>query len=245
MQLLGVILSFGTFALGAVLAIRLLHLGVRMRTAPELAMGFYCLFVTVGALLLGLSLRAPGSAAAFPLSVASTFCIGLGAFALAAGIWRIFHPGEAWARMLVIGVGLWMFASWVACALPGRPVLLGDLTVANGFFVAGRIAVYFCGAFEAFRYARMLQRRVALGLADPVTANQILLWGIAWVCVAGVALGALIAMWVGGPAVVRSPTMLVALSALNAAAWICTWLSFFPPRAYQRWVASGRGAAAA
>jgi len=38
-QLLGVILSFGTFALGAVLAIRLLHLGVRMRTAPELAMG--------------------------------------------------------------------------------------------------------------------------------------------------------------------------------------------------------------
>jgi hypothetical protein len=35
------------------------------------------------------------------------------------------------------------------------------------------------------------------------------------------------------------------LSALNAAAWICTWLSFFPPRAYQRWVASGHGAPAA
>jgi hypothetical protein len=208
-------------------------------------MGLYCLFVTLGALLLGLSLGVGGSAAAFPLSVASTFCIGLAAFALAVGIWRIFHPGEARPRLLVIGVGLWMLAAWVACALPGRPVLLGDLTPANGFFVAGRVAVYAVGAFEAFRYARMLRLRVALGLADPVTANQILLWGIAWVCVAGIAVGSLVAMFLGGPGVVRSPTMLVSLSTLNAGAWICTWLSFFPPRAYQRWVASGRDHAAA
>lgn len=247
MELVAVLLSFGTFALGLSLAVGLLRLAARTRTAPELAMGLYCLFVTSGALLLGLALRAvqAGSAAVFPLTAASTFCIGLAAFALAVGIWRIFRPGERWARALVIGVGLWMGASWLACVLPGRPVLLGDLTVANGFFVTGRVAVYAYGAFEAFRYAGMLRRRVALGLADPVTANQILLWGIAWLCVAGIALGSLIAMRLGGPEVVSSPSMLISLSTLNAAAWICTWLAFFPPRAYQRWIASARGDAAA
>lgn len=244
MELLAAVLSFGTFALGVVLGIRLLRLAARTRTAPELAMGLYCIFVTSGAFLLALGLRElrSGGAPIFWLTAASTFCIGVGALALAAGISRIFHPGERWAHMLVIGVGLWMGASWVACVLPGRPVLLGDLTVANGFFVAGRIAVYACGAFEAFRYAAMLRRRVALGLADPVTANQILLWGIAWVCVAGIAVGSLIAMYVGGPEIVRSPIMLTSISSLNAAAWICTWLAFFPPRAYQRWIASARDA---
>lgn len=244
MELLGTILSLATFGLGVVLAIRLLRLGIRGRTAPELAMGVYCLFVTAGALFLALSLR-NADAPSFPFSVASTFCIGLAAFALAVGIWRIFHPGEPRARALVIGVGVWMLASWVACVLPGRAVLLGDLTVANGGFVAGRVAVYAFGAFEAFRYARMLKRRVALGLADPVTAHQILLWGIAWMCVSFIAVGMLIARWVGGPDVVHSSVMLVSLSSLNAAAWICTWLSFFPPRAYQRWVASGHGAVVA
>lgn len=245
MELLGTVLSLGTVALGVVLAFRLLRLGIRGRTAPELAMGVYCLFVTVGALLLGLSLRIDPEAPRFGLSAASTFCIGLAAFALAVGIWRIFHPGEARAPALVAGLGIWMLASWIACVLPGRAVLLGDLTVANGCFVAGRVAVYAFGAFEAFRYAGMLKRRVALGLADPVTAHQIRLWGIAWVCVGGIAIGALIARWVGGPEVVHSSVMLVSLSSLNAAAWICTWLSFFPPRSYQRWVASGHGAAAA
>jgi hypothetical protein len=240
MLLAGLMLNFATFALGLVLAFRLLRLAARRRTAPELAMGLYCLFVTCGALLVAASLRgAPaGSPAVFALSAASTLFVGLAALALAVGIWRIFRPGERWARALVIGVALWMGASWTACVLPGRPVLLGDLTIANGFFVAGRIAVYACGAFEAFRYAAMLRRRVALGLADPVSVNQILLWGIAWVCVAGIAVGAMIAMWLGGREVVGSPITLLSLSTLNAAAWICTWLAFFPPRAYQRWIAA-------
>jgi hypothetical protein len=247
MELVAVLLSLGTFALGLVLGVRLLRLAAHTRTAPELAMGLYCLFVTSGALLLALALRGvrTGGAPSFPLTAASTFCIGLGAFALAVGVWRIFRPGERWARALVIGVGLWMGASWVACVLPGRPVLLGDLTIANGFFVAGRVAVYVCGALEAFRYAAMLRRRVALGLADPVTANQILLWGIAWLCVAAIAVGSLIAMLAAGPEVVRSPIMLASLSTLNAAAWICTWLAFFPPRVYQRWIERARGGAAA
>ncbi len=91
-------------------------------------------------------------------------------------------------------------------------------------------------------YNEELARRRALGLADPVTANQILLWGIAWVCVAGIAVASLIAMYVGGPEIVRSPIMLTSISSLNAAAWICVWLVFFPPRAYQRWVDSARDA---
>lgn len=80
------------------------------------------------------------ASAAFPLSAAYTLCIALAAFALAVGIWRIFRPGEAWARALAIGAGVWILASWIACVLPGHPVLLADLTTANVFFVAGRVA---------------------------------------------------------------------------------------------------------
>jgi hypothetical protein len=246
-QLVGAILSLGMVVLGMVLAFRLLRLAARNRTAPELAMGLYCLLVSIGALLFGLTLRADaaGSAAAFPLSAAYTLFIALAAFALAVGIWRIFRPGEAWARALAIGAGLWIGASWVACILPGRPVLLADLTTANVFFVAGRVAVYLCGALEAFRYSAMLRRRVALGLADPVSAHQILLWGVAWLCVAGVAVGSVLIMQAMGRSSLESPVVLIGLSGLNVGAWICTWLAFFPPRAYQRWVEGVRSKAAA
>jgi hypothetical protein len=239
-RLVATIVSLGICGLGLVLSARLLRLALRRRTAPELAMGLYCLFVTCGALLFGLTVRAVESgatAAAFPLSAAATFFLGLAAFVLALGIWRIFRPGERWARALVTGLGVWLAASWAACVLSGRPVLPDDLTLANGAFVAGRLAVYACGAFEAFRYTGMLRRRLALGLADPISAHQILLWGIAWLCVAVVAVGSVVAMMFGGPAI-ESPVLVLVLSAFNATAWICTWLAFFPPPAYQRWISA-------
>ena len=235
-------ISLMTVALGIALAIGLLRLGLRNRTAPELAMGVYCLLVSSGAVLFGLAVRAgaEGSPAAYTLAAAYTLCIALAVCALAVGIWRIFRPGEAWARALAIGAILWIGAAWVACNLPGHRTLLSEPTPENLAFVAGRVLVYACGAFEALRYSRMLARRVELGLADPVSANQIRLWGIAWLCAAAIAVGSVLAAWTRGHAALQSPGILVTLSTLNAAAWICTWLAFFPPRAYQRWVAGAR-----
>ena len=242
MELVIQVLGIGTLALGLVLALRLLRLASRTRSAPELAMGLYCLLVTVGTLFFAATLNAmaANSAAAASLSAAHTLCVGLGAFALAVGIWRIFRPGEAWARALAVLAGVWLGSSWILCHLPGKPVLLSDATAANALFVAGRLAVYACGAFEAFRYGAQLRKRVALGLADPVSAHQIRLWGIAWTCVAVIAGSPILVARLLGGVSVESPALLLFITSLNAAAWTCTWLAFFPPLAYQRWVAGAR-----
>jgi hypothetical protein len=247
MQLVVQVLGLGTLVLGLVLAMRLLRLAARTRSAPELVMGLYSLLVSVGTMLFAATLNAmaTGSAAARPLSAAYTLCIGLGAFALAIGIWRIFRPGEAWARGLAILAGVWLGASWILCQLPGRPILLADATPANALFVAGRFAVYACGAFEAFRYGAQLRKRVVLGLADPVSAHQIRLWGLAWTCVALIAGVPMVASSVFGMVLAQSSVLLVGVAGLNAAAWVCTWLAFFPPPAYQRWVAGAAAGAQA
>ena len=247
MQALGMSISLATVVLGIALAFGLLRLGVRNRTAPELAMGLYCLLVSAGAVLFGFSIRAvaAGSAQADVLVAAYTLCIALAACALAVGIWRIFRRGEAWAGALTAAAVLWIGGAWVACNLLGHPALLSEPTPGNLVFVAGRVAVYAFGAFEALRYGRMLRKRVELGLADPVSAHQIRLWGMAWLCAAAIAVGSVLGAWIGGRAALESPLFVLPLSTLNAAAWICTWLAFFPPRAYQSWVSGERAAATA
>jgi hypothetical protein len=241
------VISLATVALGIALAIGLLRLGIRNRTAPELAMGVYCLLVSIGAVLFGLTIRtgSEGNPVAYSLATAYTLCIALAVSALAVGIWRIFRPGDAWARKLAIGAILWIGAAWVLCNLPANRTLMSEPTPTNLLFVAGRVAVYVFGAWEALRYSGMLRRRVELGLADPVSAHQIRLWGFAWLCAAAIAVGPVLAIALSGRASLESPIVLVLLSTLNASAWVCTWLAFFPPRAYQAWVAGARAPAKA
>jgi hypothetical protein len=105
--------------------------------------------------------------------------------------------------------------------------------------------VYACGAFEAFRYGAQLRKRVAIGLADPVSAHQIRLWGLAWTCVALIASVPMLATGVLGMVLAQSSVLLLGVAALNAAAWVCTRLAFFPPIAYQRWVAGASAGAGA
>src|SRR5262245_35764921 len=153
-----VAVTFVTLLLGVTLSIRLLHLAAQTRKAPELVMGLYCALVTIGTLLYAAAFRAGfgvESAGTHWLSVGFTFCIGLGAFTLAVGVWRIFFPGERWMALAVACVGLWIGAGWLACIASGRSVTLADDTTANALFLSGRVAVYVFGAFQAFRYASM------------------------------------------------------------------------------------------
>lgn len=239
MMLFAVLAGAGTMVLGLVLGTRLLRLAARTRQAPELAMGLYCLLVTLGSALLWLAFRVLPSESPWAsiASAGATFAVGAAAFALAAGIARIFHAGERWAQALVALLGLELLGSWVATVAPGRPVALTDATLANALFVAGRTAVYLLGTFEAFRYAGKLRRRASLGLADPISAHQIRLWGVAWLAVAGIAVGSLAFTAALGRSIFEQPWTAVLVNVLNVTAWVCTWVAFFPPGFYQRRVA--------
>ena len=246
MQSISLVVSLATILLGVVLSIRLLSLAARTRKAPELAMGLYCALVTIGSLLYAIAFRAGfgvESEGARWLSAGFTFCVGLGVFALAVGIWRIFLPGERWMAASVAVAALWIGAGWLDCILPGRPVTLGDDTLANALFFSARLAVYGFGAFQAFRYARMLERRAALGLADALAAHQIRLWGTAWICVAVVGSASFLVMHVGGRDAFAGTLFPLLIAGVTASAWVCTWLAFFPPVAYQHWAARARAAA--
>lgn len=237
MTIVGLLAGLATMLLGLVLGVRLLRLAARTRQAPELAMGLYCLLVTLGSALLWVAYGGAlesGSPAAVAIAAASTFSIGAGAFALAVGVARIFHPGERAARVAVGLVGLGLLASWIATVAPGRPVTLADATIANALFVGGRAAVYLVGAAEALRHFGKLRRRAALGLADPVSTQQILLWGLAWLSVAAIALGSLAVGALAPGTIFEYPAAGLVVNALNLAAWGCTWFAFFPPAFYQR-----------
>src|SRR5262245_36440864 len=108
--------------LGVTLSIRLLRMAAQTRNAPELAIGVYCALVTTGSLVYAAtfrgSLAVEGESARW-LSALFTLCVALGVVTLAVGIWRIFLPGKRWMAAAVMGVGVWIGASWLACILPG------------------------------------------------------------------------------------------------------------------------------
>lgn len=239
MQVFSVLVAIGTMVLGLVLGVALLRLAARTREIPELAMGLYCLLVTLCALLFWFAYRffPAESPWVMPLSAAASLALGAAAFALAVGIWRIFRPGSRWARVAVALVGAELLGSWIATVARGEPVHLSDATLANGFFMAGRVAVYFFGGFEAIRHAIMLRRRAALGLADPVSAHQILLWGVAWLSLATLAILSVVLAHGMGRSIYEHPWIALLGSTLNVIAWMSTWFSFFPPAFYQRLVA--------
>jgi hypothetical protein len=96
-------------------------------------------------------------------------------------------------------------------------------------------------AVEALRYHAMLRRRVTLGLADPVVANRMFLFGLmAAVGVGCVAVdGALLYSGIPRARDVFLP-LVTTLSGLVTSA--CTLLAFWPPTAYVARVRGGRRA---
>jgi hypothetical protein len=92
--------------------------------------------------------------------------------------WQVFRPDRTWAAALAIagsGMALLGYAiraltggfSTLAVESPGMAIFQGSLIVGFGW----------C-ALEAFRYCALVRRRVRVGLVDPLSAVQTLLWGI-------------------------------------------------------------------
>ena len=104
---------------------------------------------------------------------------------------------------------------------------------------------------ECAHYARLMRRRVALRLADPVVANRFVLWSI-WTGALGCAALLLFAVrsrafWlqlhgvdprVAMPAAIPITGALAGIAVVTAG--VAVWLAFFPPAFYRRWL---RGAA--
>lgn len=236
-----------TLALSIFVCVRLVRVALRTRGAPEIAMGTYQTLVVCAIAVYAWLIQQAGAqdpASFFAWVVGANALIALGVVALAVGVWRIYRPAEPWARVVCAALSLWVMGGWLWTSLGDVLPTTVAPTPANAFFVTGRSAVYLWGAFEGVRYHRMMRRRAALGLGDPVIAHQILLWAVFSLSMGTLAIASLTAGVVLGEAYADWTPGQFFTPVLSLIASICLWLGFFPPAAYRRLVAREAAASA-
>jgi hypothetical protein len=246
-------LGGGSFVLvSLILGPRLLAMARRTGGIPEFTMG-------LGLLLMG-GLGYPFATlgrvvTAFPDEVrgflvgCSALCNTLGFAALLVFTWQVFRPASLVAEVLVglalVGLALLIpaEAAWPglvesALSVEPYPGLPGNLRVVLG------LAILYWAGFEAVWYARMLRRRLALDLADPVVADRVRLWSIAIVGASASYTTAFVLalMGIDLPA---APFGAAVIGGLGLVSAMSAWLAFLPPTGYVQWVRTRRMALAA
>lgn len=224
--------------------VRLLIVARRTKRLPEMLFGIAFVGGGAGQAFAQVGQRVLWNEPGTWSTVMNAACYGLvvvGTLALWVVTRRVFHPGGSWAGWLcilggtltVVAFGLRIVDGDFMTGMPG--------TRGHGLHVVARAVLMAWLSTEAFRHYRMLRRRVALGLADPMATNQVLLWAISALATLGAAL--IIGFWAF---VLRlhplessvATSMLVTVVAVVS---VGTWCAFFPPDALRRRV---EGAAA-
>ncbi len=150
-----------------------------------------------------------------------------------------------------------LVSTLLVCSSLARAVL-GEVT--GVLLLLSSIRTFCCGwaFFETANYYRMMRRRSALGLADPLVTNRFLLWSI-WT--GSMAILPLFLVVTRVLAIVKGagvdplhgvsganqlsnddPMLLAALGVIAStglAAIAALWLCFFPTDAYASWIRSG------
>jgi len=242
MQLAAALGGLSFVAASFVVGLRLLRLGARTRELPELAIGTALVLMGgIGYPLTAIARLAPSLSedVRIVLFVFSLLLTWIGTVLLALFNLRVFRQKEAWARGLVVALALLTLVSFaLECFTPGlRVATLRNQGLGLRLFM-GQLAIPLAwGAYESLHYWGLLRRRLKLGLADPVVADRMGLWGIgtlsAGVINVSTTVGALFGVdFAVTPvgAFVIAPLGLVAASAM--------WLAFLPPASYLRRVAA-------
>lgn len=243
-------------ALCLIVGVRLLRAGLHPDRRPELALAIYFLaspfFSTICQGIVYGGMVDPRLALAEGTShVVLGFGIlgmAVGGVAICAFIAISFWAGSRWAWTIAVAGSALALCGFAFEALhEGFAV---TLVPGPGHWTAwaGRTAPMVWLTVESLRYWRMLHRREALGLAEPVLMNRFLLWGIfsaatfinlaadliAHTLYTGFAgTTTEIVMEVMKPILIGTMIITMILSMISAAA---LFLTFFPPSRYRTWL---------
>jgi hypothetical protein len=239
----------GIFALvGLVVGVRLLLIWRSTRKLPELLIGLSFLLEAVLTNVLNVAEKfAPRLPAALerPIHIGVVLFPCAAAVCLAIGAWRVFRPREAWARNLVIVCAAALLAYTVDNTYPHQGAY-GPRNLAWWWVsIVFRAGAHAWMGFEAYLYQRPMQRRVRLGLADPVVADRLWLWSLAGGISALIWLVAGVARGMGGSAGLQHPLTLELIAVMGLLSSAANWLVFMPPEAYLRRVQRRAAEAAA
>lgn len=229
------------FVSSLAIGLRLVGLAWRNRGLPEgligagiLGIGPLGFALTVAALALG----AARPRAVFAALLGAQIAISAGALATYVFTWRVFRLEARWAPALVALAAAVFGVSTLGRLVYGGYSLPLQLDVWLALQSAAVVACLFWGAGESLIYHGHMRRRLRLGLADPITTNRFLLWGLG-IGSAGVGSAiANVAMWLRGNATPALDALTLSNSLFGLAAAILMWIAFLPPRAYIRWIES-------
>ena len=112
------------------------------------------------------------------------------------------------------------------------PRIAGEVRLASYFDVVLKSAISLWGAAESFSYWTRMKRRVSLGLADRLTANRFLCWGVCLSASTAAFLAVLGAM----SGVYSMDGLSLPLSACGLVSSFGLWFAFLPPRFYREWI---------
>ena len=129
-----------------------------------------------------------------------------------------------------------LLLTFVACAL--APNRAGVMLPHHHLDAWLKIACLVWGALESLRYWRVTQKRVELGLADPLVSASFLAWGIALGTGAlgfGLIWAALLAL---APGERLSAGVQLTISLCGIVTASSLYFAFLPPRAYARRLAA-------
>ncbi len=239
MRLLG-ILSLSAMALSGVgVGLRLLALGRRTREQPELLMGLGLLLVAVLGAPLAAVGRLPGMLGTAPGDF--LFALGLAATQLGIALFcaftsRVFRRDALWATLLLVVVAAALGAEWLGLLHASERGATMEQILPHtrpwGIAILATLAFAFgWTGCESFAYYRRLRRQLALGLADPIVANRMLLWAVAGFATVGLC-AVIAACMLSGLAPLRHVLPLGVIGTAALLASLCWLLAFAPPAPY-------------
>jgi len=226
----------GVFICAAILVgIRLLQLHRKTGDAPELLLGLELLIVAGVGYPTAVATRFADPDLVRPLIMVSNLSMNAGTAMFCVFTWRVFHPDDAWARILAGAGVVAAFAHmvWRVFDVASRT----DVRVDDGAFGALLIMLFanLWAAWESLRSYGMMRRRARFGLGDAVVCDRFLLFGVmASSAVVGVLFN-MAAMWMR-VALVETAWIQVVGSSLGFVQAAVLLLAFAPPRFYLDWV---------
>ena len=243
------LLSIATLSLVAtVVGIRILLVARRTHGTPELALGVMLLSLGAFSIPLNSAGRALASVEVSQLfSVASSLASAVGIAALFVFTALVFHRGQRWAQAIVGLVVLSLAYYVVGHAIDALAVVdeAGATAVQlrwTAFTVVPSIFGFAWSGVSAFGYYRSMRKQLALGLADPVVVNRMLLWSLIGIVCVATAGSAGILLAVGGPALREFvQPLLTALGGVVAS--VLLWLAFAPPHRFVEYLRSNTAGA--
>jgi hypothetical protein len=220
------------------LAARLFRAAWRQRSLPELLVGTHFLFAPIA---ISLSIRVarfdPAHAEAARAMVSACYAIATSSLLLFG--WYVFRRDARVAKACAF-CGVLLFAGiWAG------DLATGAYATSAGFGLRMLMFAPYLWVFaESLHYHRRMRRRLRLGLADAVTTNRFLLFGIWTGGVVAIALlgliGATLAQLGGGgfseQELFSNTAILTATRILSLPVAVSIWLTFFAPAGYRRWL---------